>query len=234
MKAGIVRFPGSNCDEDAFRAVTEGVGGDAVYLWHKEHDLQGVDFIILPGGFSYGDYLRAGAIARFSPIMQEVVAFARRGGPVLGICNGFQIACEAGLLPGALLRNVSLRFVSAPVHLRVETIASRFTSRYHLGERLVIPVAHGDGRYTADGDTLERLEGEGRVAFRYVDDQGEATPAGNPNGSLRNIAGILSAEGNVLGMMPHPERAMDARLGSTDGLDLFRSVVESLAPAGGP
>jgi phosphoribosylformylglycinamidine synthase I len=229
MKAGIVRFPGSNCDEDAFRAVTEGVGGQAVYLWHKEHDLQGVDFIILPGGFSYGDYLRAGAIARFSPIMQEVIAFARNGGPVLGICNGFQIACEAGLLPGALLRNASLRFVSAPVHLRVETIATRFTGRYHLGQRLVIPVAHGDGRYTADGDTLARLEGEGRVAFRYVDAHGEATDAANPNGSLRNIAGVLNAEGNVLGMMPHPERAMDARLGSTDGLELFRSVIESLA-----
>jgi len=228
MQFAILQFPASNCDQDCVHAV-QVLGHSASLVWHKDTRLGGADAVILPGGFSYGDYLRAGAIARFSPIMQEVVAFARRGGPVLGICNGFQIACEAGLLPGALLRNASLRFVSAPVRLRVETIASRFTSRYHLGERLVIPVAHGDGRYTADGDTLARLEGEGRVAFRYVDAHGEATEAANPNGSLRNIAGILSAEGNVLGMMPHPERAMDARLGSVDGVGVFASVVESLA-----
>ncbi len=228
MKAGIVRFPGSNCDEDAYHAVADILGQEAVYLWHKDHDLQGVDLVILPGGFSYGDYLRAGAIARFSPIMQEVVQHAKRGGLVLGICNGFQIACEAGLLPGALLRNNSLRFVSAPVSLRVESIATRFTSQYHVGQIISVPVAHGDGRYTADGDTLARLEGEGHVVFRYVTPEGEATAAANPNGSLRNIAGIVSAGGNVLGMMPHPERAMEATLGSTDGLPLFQSILENM------
>ncbi len=228
MKAGIIRFPGSNCDEDAYRAVADVLGQEAVYCWHKDHDLQGVDLVILPGGFSYGDYLRPGAIARFSPIMREVVAFANRGGPVLGICNGFQIACEAGLLPGALLRNESLRFVSAPVRLRVETIATRFSSHYHLGQVLQIPIAHGDGRYTADPDTLARIEGEGHVVFRYVDADGEMTTDANPNGSLRNIAGIVNAQGNVLGMMPHPERAMDSALGSTDGVALFASVLDSL------
>jgi phosphoribosylformylglycinamidine synthase subunit PurQ / glutaminase len=228
VKAGIVRFPGSNCDEDAYHAIADVLGQDAVYLWHKDHDLQGVDLVILPGGFSYGDYLRAGAIARFSPIMQEVVQHAKRGGLVLGICNGFQIACEAGLLPGALLRNDTLRFVSAPVSLRVESIATAFTSQYHLGQVVSIPVAHGDGRYTADGDTLARLEGEGQVVFRYVTGDGEAAASANPNGSLRNIAGIVSAEGNVLGMMPHPERALETALGSTDGLPLFRSILESM------
>ena len=228
MKAGIVRFPGSNCDEDAFRAFTDVLGQQAEYLWHKEHDVHDVDLIVLPGGFSYGDYLRAGAIARFSPIMQEVIAFAKRGGPVLGICNGFQIACEAGLLPGALLRNASLRFVSAPVDLRVETIATQFTSQYHIGQVIRMPIAHGDGRFTADADTLERLEGDGQVLFRYVTPRGEVNDAANPNGSLRNIAGIMNSAGNVLGMMPHPERAMDTALGSTDGVALFASVVESL------
>jgi len=228
VKAGIVRFPGSNCDEDAFHAVADILGQEAVYLWHKDHDLQGVDLVILPGGFSYGDYLRAGAIARFSPIMQEVVQHAKRGGLVLGICNGFQIACEAGLLPGALLRNNTLRFVSAPVALRVESIATTFTSQYHVGQVINIPVAHGDGRYTADGDTLARLEGEGHVVFRYVTASGEAAESANPNGSLRNIAGIVNAQGNVLGMMPHPERAMEPALGSTDGLPLFQSILESM------
>ncbi|MEN9591973.1 MAG: hypothetical protein RJA21_425 [Gemmatimonadota bacterium] len=228
MKAGIVRFPGSNCDEDAYHAIADHLGQEAVYLWHKDHDLQHVDLVILPGGFSYGDYLRAGAIARFSPIMQEVIAFAKRGGPVLAICNGFQIACEAGLLPGALLRNASLRFVSAPVHLRVDSVATRYTSQYHIGQVITIPVAHGDGRFTADADTLARLEGEGQVVFRYVSADGEATPSANPNGSLRSIAGIVSAEGNVLGMMPHPERALDATLGSTDGVPLFASILESM------
>jgi phosphoribosylformylglycinamidine synthase len=228
VKAGIVRFPGSNCDEDAFHAVADILGQEAVYLWHKDHDLQGVDLVILPGGFSYGDYLRAGAIARFSPIMQEVVQHAKRGGLVLGICNGFQIACEAGLLPGALLRNNTLRFVSAPVALRVESIATTFTSQYHVGQVITIPVAHGDGRYTADGDTLARLEGEGHVVFRYVTATGETAESANPNGSLRNIAGIVNAHGNVLGMMPHPERAMEPALGSTDGLPLFQSILESM------
>jgi len=229
VKAGIVRFPGSNCDEDAFHAIADILGQEAVYLWHKDHDLQNVDLVILPGGFSYGDYLRAGAIARFSPIMQEVVAHAKRGGLVLGICNGFQIACEAGLLPGALLRNVSLRFVSAPVDLRVESIATRFTSQYHVGQIINVPVAHGDGRYTADADTLARLEAEGQVVFRYVSANGDASDAANPNGSQRNIAGIVNAEGNVLGMMPHPERALETALGSVDGIPLFQSILESLA-----
>jgi phosphoribosylformylglycinamidine synthase len=228
VRAGIIRFPGSNCDEDAYRAFTDVLGQDAVYCWHKDHDLQNADIVILPGGFSYGDYLRPGAIARFSPIMREVVAFAKRGGPVLGICNGFQIACEAGLLPGALLRNASLRFVSAPVHLRVETIATRFSANYHLGQVLRMPIAHGDGRYTADADTLARIEGEGRVVFRYVTASGDRTDAANPNGSLRNIAGIVNEAGNVMGMMPHPERALDTALGSTDGVGLFTSLLESM------
>lgn len=227
MKAGIVRFPGSNCDEDAYHAIADVLGQEAVYLWHKDHDLQGVDLVILPGGFSYGDYLRAGAIARFSPIMQEVIAHARRGGLVLGICNGFQIACEAGLLPGALLRNDTLRFVSAPVTLRVESIATRFTSQYHVGQLISAPVAHGDGRYTADPDTLARLEGDGHVVFRYVSASGDASTTANPNGSLRNIAGIVNGAGNVLGMMPHPERALEPALGSTDGLPLFQSILDS-------
>jgi phosphoribosylformylglycinamidine synthase subunit PurQ / glutaminase len=228
VKFGIVRFPGSNCDEDAFHAVTDIMGVDAAFLWHKDHDLQQSDVVVLPGGFSYGDYLRAGAIARFSPIMREVVAHAQRGGPVLAICNGFQIACEAGMLPGALLRNASLHFISAPVHLRVESIATRFTSQYHLGQVIRIPVAHGDGRYTADANTLARLEGEGRVVFRYVTASGVPDEKANPNGSLRNIAGIINEQGNVLGMMPHPERAMEAALGSTDGIPLFASLLESM------
>lgn len=227
MKFAIVRFPGSNCDEDALLAVTEGIKQEAVYCWHKDHDLQNADVVILPGGFSYGDYLRAGAIARFSPIMQEVVAHANRGGAVLGICNGFQIACEAGLLPGALLRNASLRFISEPVNIRVESIATQFTCNYHIGQVLQIPIAHGDGRFTADADTLARLEGEGHVVFRYVTPDGHVTNGSNPNSSERNIAGIVNAGGNVLGMMPHPERALDARLGSTDGLPMFTSILES-------
>ena len=232
MKAGVIRFPGSNCDEDAFNAVADILGQEAVYCWHKDHDLQNVDVVILPGGFSYGDYLRPGAIARFSPIMQEVVAFAKRGGPVLAICNGFQIACEAGLLPGALLRNAGLRFVSAPVHLRVESIATSFTSRYHIDEVITVPIAHGDGRFTADADVLARIEGEGQVVFRYVNAAGEATPSANPNGSLRNIAGIVNDRGNVLGMMPHPERAMEQILGSTGGVALFGSLLDSLLTKG--
>ena len=228
MKVGIVRFPGSNCDEDAYHAVVDHLGATAVFCWHKAHDLQGADLVILPGGFSYGDYLRPGAIARFSPIMQEVVAHARRGAPVLAICNGFQIACEAGLLPGALLRNASLRFVCEQVHLRVESIATQFTSRYHVSQVITVPVAHGDGRYTADGDTLERLEAEGHVLFRYVDAGGHATAEANPNGSMRNIAGICNHAGNVLGMMPHPERAVDAALGSADGIPLLQSLADSL------
>ncbi|HEU4630834.1 MAG TPA: phosphoribosylformylglycinamidine synthase subunit PurQ [Gemmatimonadaceae bacterium] len=229
MRFGIVTFPGSNCDSDAYHAAADVLGVEAVRLWHKDHDLQDADVVILPGGFSYGDYLRAGAIARFSPIMREVVAHAERGGPVLGICNGFQIACEAGLLPGALMRNESLKFVCCPVYLRVENADTLFTHRYEPGQRLRVPIAHGEGRYAADEATLERLEGEGQVIFRYVDARGEATEEANPNGSARNIAGVINERGNVLGMMPHPERAVDALLGSTDGLALFQSLLDRVA-----
>ena len=225
MKFGIVTFPGSNCDYDAYQAIVEQLGETAVYLWHKDHDLQGVDVVILPGGFSYGDYLRAGAIARFSPIMREVVAHAERGAPVLAICNGFQIACEAGLLPGALLRNKELKFSSQLVRLRVEQSATAFTAGYQRGQYVQIPIAHGEGRYTADAATLDRLDANGLVVFRYVDAEGGITDPANPNGSARNIAGIVSERGNVLGMMPHPERAVDARLGSADGLPLFESIL---------
>ena len=225
MKFGIVTFPGSNCDYDAYQAVVETLGEEAVFLWHKEHDLQQSDVVVLPGGFSYGDYLRAGAIARFSPVMHDVVAFAKRGGPVLAICNGFQIACEAGLLPGALLRNASLKFVCETVRLRVETNETLFTNRYDRGAVLRIPIAHGDGRYTADDATLDRLEGEGRVVFRYVGGPGDADEWWSPNGSMRCIAGIVNDAGNVLGMMPHPERAVDPLLGSEDGLGIFESVL---------
>jgi phosphoribosylformylglycinamidine synthase subunit PurQ / glutaminase len=229
MKFGIVTFPGSNCDYDAYRAVVDALGEDAVYLWHKEHDLQGSDVVILPGGFSYGDYLRAGAIAALSPIMREVVQHAQRGGPVLAICNGFQIACEARLLPGALLRNASLKFVCAPITLRVENADTHFTSGYERGQLITLPVAHGDGRYSADDETLERLDGEGQVVFRYAPDRLQAEESYNPNGSMRDIAGIVSGEGNVLGMMPHPERAVDPVLGRPDGLALFESLLQHVA-----
>jgi phosphoribosylformylglycinamidine synthase subunit PurQ / glutaminase len=229
MKFGIVTFPGSNGDYDALRAPIEALGEEAVFLWHKDHELQGCDVVVLPGGFSYGDYLRAGAIARFSPIMREVVQHAERGGPVVGFCNGFQIACEAGLLPGALLRNASLKFVCAPIHLRVESNDTLFTSRYERGQRIVLPIAHGDGRYTADEETLDRLEGEGRVVFRYAPSALEAEEAYNPNGSMRDIAGIVNEAGNVLGMMPHPERAVDPLLGPADGLPLFESILQRVA-----
>jgi len=229
MKFGIVTFPGSNCDYDAFHAVTEILGEEATYLWHKDHDLQGSDVIILPGGFSYGDYLRAGAIARFSPIMQEVAAHAKSGAPVVGICNGFQIACEAGLLPGALMRNSHLQFISAQVRIRVENSDTMFTNLYETGEVLRIPVAHGDGMYVATTDVLDALEGDGRVIFRYADATGNISADANPNGSQRNIAGIISEGGNVLGMMPHPERACSPLLGSTDGVRLLESILARVA-----
>jgi phosphoribosylformylglycinamidine synthase subunit PurQ / glutaminase len=229
MRIGVVTFPGSNCDYDCYKAVQEGLGAEAVFLWHKEHDLKGVDAVFLPGGFSYGDYLRAGAIAAHSPIMREVVEFARGGGPVAGICNGFQILCESGLLPGALIRNRSLRFRSREVFLRVERAAAPFTSHYALGDVLAVPIAHGEGCYTAEPAVLDELESGGRVVFRYCNAAGEAVPDANPNGSARAIAGIVNAAGNVLGMMPHPERAVDPVLGGTDGLGLFRSVAGYLA-----
>ncbi len=228
MKVGIVRFPGSNCDEDAYLAIVETLGQQAVMLWHKDHDLQGSDVIILPGGFSYGDYLRAGAIARFSPIMQEVVAHAKRGAPVVGICNGFQIACESGLLPGALLRNDSLQFRSIPVTIRVERSDTPFTANAKVGACLTMPIAHGDGRFTADDATVQQIEGEGLVVFRYVNAAGEPTADANPNGSLDNIAGVTNAARNVVGLMPHPERALDPLLGSTDGLVLFESLLAAV------
>jgi len=229
MKFGVVTFPGSNCDYDAYHAITEVLGEEAIYLWHKDHDLQSSDVIILPGGFSYGDYLRAGAIARFSPIMQEVIAHAKAGGPVLAICNGFQIACEAGLLPGALMRNSHLQFVSDAVRMRVENTDTMFTNLYERGEVLRIPVAHCDGRFVASEETLDQLEGDGRVVFRYADATGKITPEANPNGSERNIAGIVNDAGNVLGLMPHPERACSPLLGSSDGVRLLESILTKVA-----
>jgi phosphoribosylformylglycinamidine synthase I len=229
VKFGIVTFPGSNREVDASIAITQGVGAEVVHLWHKDHDLQGADVIVLPGGFSYGDYLRAGAIARFSPIMKEVSEHARRGGPVLGICNGFQILCEAHLLPGALLRNASLRFASQWVNLRVENADTMFTNAYEKGQLIRVPVAHGDGRYTADSDTLKALEDRGQVTFRYVDRKGRPLPEANPNGSANDIAGIVNDRGNVMGLMPHPEDAIDPLLGSTDGLGLFESILARVA-----
>lgn len=217
MKFGIVRFPGSNCDTDAYHAVVDVIGEEAVYLWHKDHDLQDVDVVILPGGFAYGDYLRAGAIARFSPIMTDVIAHAKRGGPVLAICNGFQVACEAGLLPGALMRNAGLQYICEPVRLRVETTESLFSSNYSTGQIVRFPIAHGEGRYTADDATLDELESKNRVIFRYH--------GVNPNGSARDIAGIVNEAGNVLGVMPHPERVVDPLVGGDDGLAIFSSLL---------
>ena len=231
MKVVVVTFPGSNCDQDCHRAV-ELVGGEARYLWHRDHGLAGADAVILPGGFSYGDYLRAGAIARFSPAMEDVARFAKRGGPVLAICNGFQIACEAGLLPGALMRNRTLRFHSLDQRLRVESTDTMWTSEYERGAILRMPVAHAEGNYEADQDTLDRLEGEGLVLFRYVDADGQPTEEGNPNGSARSIAGIMSPEGNVMGLMPHPDRAMEAVVGSVDGRGIFASLAQRFAAPG--
>jgi phosphoribosylformylglycinamidine synthase subunit PurQ / glutaminase len=237
MKVGVVTFPGSNCDYDCYKALQLVEGVDPEFLWHRTTDLAGVDALVIPGGFSYGDYLRAGAIARFSPIMEPVVEFARAGGPVLGICNGFQVLCEAGLLPGALLRNESLRFRSHDVHIRVEASRPPFTSAYRKGEVLRMPIAHGEGNYHASDRVLAELEGEDRIAFRYVTAAGALTPEANPNGSAHHIAGIVNEERNVLGMMPHPERAVEALLGSTDGLGIFQSLAAHLnsaapAPAG--
>jgi phosphoribosylformylglycinamidine synthase subunit PurQ / glutaminase len=212
MKVAVVRFPGSNCDADAL-AAARAAGADAEYVWHRSADLGGSDVVVLPGGFAYGDYLRPGAIARFSPVMRAVAAHAAAGRPVLGICNGFQVLCEAGLLPGALARNGGLMFVCRQVTIRVESDATPFTARYRVGQRLRMPVAHGDGRFVADDATLDRLEHEDRVVFRYV--------GGNPNGAMRDIAGITNEGRNVVGLMPHPERAAEALLGSSDGAAMF-------------
>ena len=216
MKFGVVVFPGSNCDHDAWYAIQRNLGQTAEFIWHDSTHLGDLDAVILPGGFSYGDYLRCGAIAKFSPVMTAVRKFAAEGGLVIGLCNGFQILVESGLLPGALLRNRGLKFICRPVELRIETTNSPFTSAGGKGQILRMPIAHGEGCYYADGRTLDELEAEDRVAFRYVD---------NPNGSLRDIAGILSRERNVLGMMPHPERASDPLMGSSDGLVVLRSMV---------
>jgi phosphoribosylformylglycinamidine synthase I len=226
VRFGIVVFPGSNCDHDAYHVCRNVLGQDAVFLWHKDADLKDVDVVILPGGFSYGDYLRCGAIARFSPVMREVTRFAEAGGLVLGICNGFQILVEAGLLPGVLLRNDSLRFACRNVHVRVENAFTPFTSVCAQGDVLTIPIAHGEGNYFADEETIKRLEANGQVAFRYCSPSGEITAESNPNGSLGNIAGIVNERGNVLGMMPHPERAADPLLGHTDGQKVFASLLE--------
>ncbi len=222
MKFGVIVFPGSNCDHDAFYAVSNNLGQTAEYIWHDSSSLGDVDAVILPGGFSYGDYLRCGAIAKFSPVMRAIKQFAAEGGLVLGVCNGFQILVEAGLLPGALIRNRSLKFVCRDVHLRVETTNSPFTSSAERGEILRLPIAHGEGCYYADERTLDELDAEDRVLFRYLD---------NPNGSLRDIAGVLNRERNVMGMMPHPERAADPLMGSTDGLAVLSSVIRSAVRA---
>src|SRR5438067_11144551 len=227
MKFGIVVFPGSNCDHDAYHATKHVLGQDAEFIWHKDTDLKRADALILPGGFSYGDYLRTGAIARFSPIMSSVAEFAERGGLVWGICNGFQILCEAGLLPGALIRNDSTEFRCEWTHLVAERDDLPFTHLLERREVLRIPISHGEGNYFADAATLSRLEQGGQVAFRYADARGMVVPSANPNGSVHAIAGITNRRGNVLGMMPHPERCCEAELGGTDGLKLFGSVVQA-------
>lgn len=232
VKFGVVVFPGSNCDHDAWYASKKVLGQEAEFLWHKDADLGGSDVIVLPGGFSYGDYLRCGAIARFSPIMKEIVRFAEKGGTVIGICNGFQILVEAGLLPGVLLRNATLRFVCRYVHMRVENADTRFTSECTAGEVISFPIAHSDGNYFTDPDTLARLEENHQVVLRYCDLQGNPTQDSNPNGAMANIAGIINEAGNVFGLMPHPERACDPVLGHTDGQKIFRSMIASAVYGG--
>lgn len=226
---GIVRFPGTNCDQDVFDAVAAIEPAHPVWLWHKETDLQGVKGVVLAGGFSYGDYLRAGAIARFSPIMEEITRFAVDGGPVLGICNGFQILTEAGLLPGALMRNNRLTFVCRPQCLRVEACDTPFTRKYAHREIVSFPVAHAEGNFAADASVIDRLEDEGRVVFRYVDERGGNGLDANPNGSMNDIAGVINEAGNVLGLMPHPDRAMHEMVGSADGRPVFEGLVEIAA-----
>ena len=226
-RVGVVTFPGSLDDRDAMRAVRV-LGGEAVALWHGDADLQGVDAVILPGGFSYGDYLRTGAIARFAPILSAVRDHAAAGRPVLGICNGFQILCEAGFLPGALIRNRSLRFVCRRVQVRVESTETPFTAQLHRGELLEIPVKHGEGQFVASPETVARVEGEGLVVFRYVDARGEPSDEANPNGATANIAGLRDERGNVVGLMPHPEHAVDPDTGPTGGQPLFESLFASL------
>lgn len=229
MRFGIVVLPGSNCDHDAEHVTRDVLGAEVVQLWHKDDQLQGVDCVVIPGGFSYGDYLRAGALAKFAPIMKAVERHARSGGLVIGICNGFQVLTEAGLLPGVLRRNEHLRFVCRDVFLRTENAATPFTTQLSTGQVLRVPIAHGEGNYYADDATLDDIEKNDQVVFRYSDERGEITPEANPNGSARNIAGICNRERNVLGMMPHPERCSEDVLGNRDGLAVFRSIAEALA-----
>jgi phosphoribosylformylglycinamidine synthase subunit PurQ / glutaminase len=232
MTFAVIVFPGSNCDHDAYHAAKHVLGQNAEFIWHKDTSLKGADVVILPGGFSHGDYLRTGAIARFSPVMTAVADFARAGGPLLGICNGFQVLLEAGLLPGAMLRNRDLKFHCEHVRVRVEQTNTPFTQRASRGQILALPIAHGEGNYFADPEVVRTLESSGRVVFRYCDAAGEITDSANPNGSVNNIAGICSEGGNVVGLMPHPERACECALGSADGLVLFESVVGALAAQG--
>lgn len=229
MKFGVIVFPGSNCDHDAYHVISKHVGQPVDFIWHRDTDLSSYDSVIIPGGFSYGDYLRAGALARFSPVMNSVKEFAARGGLVLGICNGFQILCEAGLLPGALIRNRDLHFICEHILVRVETTETPFTNQLKAGSVLRIPIAHAEGNYVCDDATLEELAREDRIVFRYCDEQGQTTEESNPNGSREFIAGICNRERNVLGLMPHPERACEGLLGSADGRDIFRSLAATLA-----
>ncbi|PYQ23042.1 MAG: phosphoribosylformylglycinamidine synthase I [Acidobacteria bacterium] len=231
MKVGVVVFPGSNCDHDTYHALKHVCGQEARFVWHKDSDLSGLDAVVLPGGFAYGDYLRTGAIARFSPVMRAVTEFAGQGGPVLGICNGFQILQEAGLLPGAMLRNRSVKFLSQPVHVRVERDDTAATAGLPVGSVLTMPIAHGEGNFYLPDDEVDRLEQEGRVVFRYTTRDGRLADEANPNGSLRAIAGICNRERNVVGLMPHPERASEAALGSADGRRIFEALVTSLVRA---
>jgi phosphoribosylformylglycinamidine synthase len=231
MKFGVIVFPGSNCDHDAYHVISKHVGQPVDFIWHRDTDLSTYDAVIIPGGFSYGDYLRAGALARFSPVMSSVTEFAARGGFVLGICNGFQILCESGLLPGALIRNRDLHFICRHVNVRVETTETPFTHGLGAGEVLSLPVAHAEGNYVCDDETFEELVREDRIVFRYCDDRGEPAEASNINGSRGAIAGICSRGRNVMGLMPHPERACEDLLGSSDGSGLFRSLAATLAAA---
>jgi len=228
MKFGVIIFPGSNCDHDAFWTVQHVAKQPVTFLWHEAHDLENCDAIIVPGGFAFGDYLRTGAIAKFSPVMESVRRFADAGGLVLGICNGFQILCEAGLLPGALMRNTGLKYICKPVQVRVENAATPCTNACSEGDVLTIPVGHMEGNYFCDGETLETLRRDNRIVFRYSTPAGEISGAANPNGSLDNIAGICSAGGNVIGMMPHPERSAEPELGGTDGMKIFHSMIGAL------
>ena len=228
MKFGVIVFPGSNCDHDAYHVISKHVGQPVDFIWHKETDLSGYDAVIVPGGFSYGDYLRAGALAHFSPVIQSVKEFAKKGKFVFGVCNGFQILCESGLLPGALMRNRGLHFICQHVNIRVENDNTPYTGELQKGEVLSIPIAHAEGNYVCDDETLAELENNNQIIFRYCDETGEPSDQSNPNGSLNNIAGISNKDGNILGMMPHPERACEELLGSNDGRDIFRSLTKTI------